>query len=291
MLRSIIANTAANQTNGEEAISPSTSANITAGALYQPRADLDPTYQTGLDMLGTAAALDSNVRSDMNLNGGSLNHGTASLGDTVDGMGVITFADELASAYFGLLPFFFISEPTWQLSGPTSNSEFFSHISNVVSQLGHLNPPTNASAATNTDTSYISRPPSPPASVRGEYHFPHKTNPVDCFALPTEEKIIRLVDCFFLGTGVLFPYIYKKSVLDGLTEMKTKQPYGMRPTWLCLLNIIMAFATCVTATSEERRENCAAEADTFLQRALKLLPNISLTPANLEAGMYTCLPL
>jgi hypothetical protein len=111
---------------------------------------------------------------------------------------------------------------------------------------------------------------------------------VDCFFLPPEAKIIRLVDMFFSSTGMLFPYIYKKSVLDGLVEMRTRQ-CGVRRTWLCLLNIIMAFATCITGAPEWGRENCAADADAFLQRALQLLPNIALTPANLEACTYQLL--
>jgi hypothetical protein len=142
-----------------------------------------------------------------------------------------------------------------------------------------------ASAASNTDTDYISRPPSPPALSRGKHRRTATTDPVDCFALPPETKIIHLVNLFFSGTGLLFPYIYKKSVFDGLTEMKTTQFYGVRRSWLCLLNTIMAFATCVTATPYGRKENCASEADIFLQRALKLLPNIALKPANLEARM------
>ena len=137
----------------------------------------------------------------------------------------------------------------------------------------------------NADTSYISRPPSPPASHRDNSSLPSKPDAVDCFVLPPEATILRLVDMFFSGTGLLFPYIYKKSVLDGLIDIRMGRN-GVRRTWLCLLNIIMAFATCVTGTSEVRRENCTADTDDFLQRALQLLPNIALAPANLEACTY-----
>jgi hypothetical protein len=95
--------------------------------------------------------------------------------------------------------------------------------------------------------------------------------------------MIRLVNQFFSGIGLLFPYIYKKAVLDGIEEMKMTHFYGVRRSWLCLLNTIMAFATCVTTTLQDRKENCTAEADFFLQRALKLLPNFALKPANLES--------
>ena len=173
------------------------------------------------------------------------------------------------------------------LVGPTSNSAFFNHISNAVKDAGNHSQ-FSAPIANSTATNYISRPHSPRAVPRGKYHLITRADPVDCFALPPEAKIIHLVNQFFSGIGLLFPYIYKKAVLDGLKDMKMTHFYGVRRSWLCLLNTIMAFATCVTTTSQDRKENCAAEADFFLQRALKLLPNLALKPANLESCEHLC---
>ena len=169
---------------------------------------------------------------------------------------------------------------TW--TGPTSNSAFFYHISNAVKEAGFPSQST-ASTASSTAATYLSRPHSPRAAPQEKNHRTARADPVDCFALPPDAKIIHLVDLFFSGMGLLFPYIYKKSVLDGLEEMKMAHFCGVRRSWLCLLNTIMAFATCVTTASNDRKENCAAEADVFLQRALALLPNLALKPANLEA--------
>ena len=86
---------------------------------------------------------------------------------------------------------------------------------------------------------------------------------------------------------MLFPYIHKRSVFDGLEQIRLTSFCGVRRSWLCLLNTIMAFATCVTTTSHDRKEHRIVEADVFLQRALALLPNLALKPANLESRECT----
>ena len=138
-----------------------------------------------------------------------------------------------------------------------------------------------------TAADYLSRPHSPRAAPRERHHAAAAAETVDCFALPPDTKITHLVNLFFSGMGLLFPYIYKKSIIDGLEEMKMTHFYRVRRSWLCLLNTIMAFATCVTTASHNRKQECAAEADVFLQRALALLPNLALKPANLEACKCT----
>ena len=214
------------------------------------------------------------------------------LEDTVDGMGVITFADEVASGYFGphIRRHLFIRASLIS-TGPTSNSAFFSHISSAMREAG--TPGLQQSTAREVggaDANYISRPASPRPLVHETLRSNSRADPVDVFVLPAETKIVYLVNLFFTDMGLLFPYIYKKSVFDGLADMKSTQCRGVRRSWLCLLNTILAFATCLTANPYERKEDCEAEADVFLQRALKLLPNIALKPANLEVCMYLSLP-
>ena len=142
------------------------------------------------------------------------------------------------------------------------------------------------STAKGADAHEISRPPSPPNSASKNHRVASQAEPVDCYALPSERKIIHLVNSFFSSTGLLFPYIYKKHVLDGLVGMKNTQLYEVRRSWLCLLNTIMAFATCVTSAPQDRKADSVAQADVFLQRAIKLLPNIALKAGNLEACEY-----
>lgn len=109
---------------------------------------------------------------------------------------------------------------------------------------------------------------------------------VNCFMLPKKEKIFTMLDCFFTGFGVLFPYLYKRHLLDGLADMESGSFRGVRRPWLCLLNTVMAFAS--SGAIYPHRGHNRADAEMFLQRALKLLPTISLQSANLEAGQSRC---
>ena len=108
-----------------------------------------------------------------------------------------------------------------------------------------------------------------------------QVEPANSFVLPPEGRIVHLVDLFFAEFGMLFPYIYKKNILDGLVEFKTANFHRVRRSWLCLLNTIMAFATSLTSPDPQQQSD-AANADVYLHRALKSLPNTSLKPANLE---------
>lgn len=130
---------------------------------------------------------------------------------------------------------------------------------------------------------YISRPasPGPGAMVSEKLTLPPSVEQPNIFGLPSTRVIMELVDRFFSGTGMLFPYIYKKSVYDEIAKLRPPSFGGVRRSWLCLLNAIMALAIALTPTEDKRRERFA-KADTFLQRALKLLPDVALQPANIE---------
>jgi hypothetical protein len=87
VLRSIVSKTGvvdqANDNGPErlqEATPPPSNTNLSMGASYHPQDILNTTYTVQADTLANVGPLD----------------------DTVDGMGIITFADEVASGYFGL---------------------------------------------------------------------------------------------------------------------------------------------------------------------------------------------
>ncbi|EXJ54849.1 uncharacterized protein A1O5_12915 [Cladophialophora psammophila CBS 110553] len=186
--------------------------------------------------------------------------------DTVDGMVVITFADDETAACFG----------------PSSNSAFFSTINDAVDQMRNV--PTRHHGDTlceRQDSTHFSRPVSPNPSSRRNQPLSLAVDDVNCFILPKKETIIELLDRFFTGFGMLFPYIYKKTFLDGIADMESASFRGVRRPWLCLLNTIMAFATS-GAVYPHRGQN-QTDAEIYLQRALKVLQDISLQSANLEA--------
>ena len=142
---------------------------------------------------------------------------------------------------------------------------------------------TQAPSTIQMNVNYISRPSSPPPLSLEKLRSATRSASIDdAYALPPKSKIINLVNRFFTETGMLFPYIYKKWVLDGLAGMNLTHLHGVRRSWLCLLNTIMAFATFLAPVPNDSVETGTPQADVFLQRALKLLPNITLKPANLE---------
>lgn len=205
--------------------------------------------------------------------------------DTVDGMGAITFADEWASGHFGSRSTArLIHRHANFLKGPTSNSAFFRHIANALSdsRTGGLQPTRNVTT-NQVSVDHISRPPSPITYGPENSHSVGGHKPSNqVFALPPQPEMVRLVNLFFGNTGILFPYIYKKRVFDNLATMSLADPSEVRHSWLCLLNTIMAFATCLAEMPIHRAKRDGTRASAFLQRALELLPNMMARPADLE---------
>jgi hypothetical protein len=170
--------------------------------------------------------------------------------------------------------------------GPTSNSAFFSHIITGAVQtepgLGSRDihaPWAPPGAALN----YISRPASPPTlSPDQQRPQPRAEIGEDLIALPPHATVVELVNLFFSEIGMLFPYVYKTWIFDGLAKMRPPHRDGIRSSWLCLLNTMMAFATCLAQESDISGQDNVAKADVFLRRALKLIPNTAVKQANLE---------
>lgn len=136
------------------------------------------------------------------------------------------------------------------------------------------------------ETNLISRPPSPSALAGEKSVSPPDSEQLNVFGLPPRSRVIRLLDHFFSSTGLIFPYISKKAVLAPYDSLNSTESGNVRQSWLCLVNIIMAFAI-VLSSGLEQRKDAIAEADLFLQRALKLLPDVSQQPGNIEIRMCT----
>ena len=142
--------------------------------------------------------------------------------DTVDGMGIITFADEsTTSGHFG----------------PSSNSSFFGHVARALAAgTETMAKEMESSRDLSRDlAASVSRPASPPLlSTRPS------TKTINPFVLPSRTEIRRLVGSFFSTTGMFFPYIHKTKVLEMIEELDVVKFTGVRKSWLCLLNAILA---------------------------------------------------
>lgn len=168
------------------------------------------------------------------------------------------------------------------LTGPTSNPALSNKIIRALrtsSLLSRQNLRLNE--ALQHPSELISRPPSPSALINEKSGRYSRVERLNIFALPSMHIVSKLVDQFFCGTGILFPYIHKKSIYDGIAEMSSNGFRGIRRSWLCLLNAIMAFATVVTPLQDHQIQG-SINSEVYLQRALKLLPPVWLQPANIE---------
>lgn len=178
--------------------------------------------------------------------------------DTVDGMGSIIFADESSSGFFG----------------PSSNSAFFSNIAVALTSRTGTMP--EGKEFSRDLAANMSRPPSPPLQSRPD---PTSVNP---YKLPSRTEILRLIEIFFSFTGQFFPYISKSNLTHSVNELDLVRFAGVRKSWLCLLNAVMAMATSLDGESGRHVKSRESESDVFFQRALILSPWTISNTANLE---------
>ncbi|KAB5516905.1 fungal-specific transcription factor domain-containing protein [Coniochaeta sp. 2T2.1] len=190
--------------------------------------------------------------------------------DTVDGMGAITFADEHESGFFG----------------PSSNIAFIGQIATAITAAAGRAGSGPAASVPQTEDRFegeltsVSRPASPftypGADVNGT------SNAVDIYALPAEAEMLHLIQLFFNDTGMLFPYVDERSLLAEVHAVKQGNFASARRSWLCLLNMILAFATCVSARPDRPVEQNAAESNVYFERAQALLGNMAFKTVNVE---------
>ncbi|PNP47973.1 hypothetical protein THARTR1_10392 [Trichoderma harzianum] len=132
----------------------------------------------------------------------------------------------------------------------------------------------------------ISRPASP---IAGAQSLDHSLSAaVDVYSLPPEADMLHLIRLFFADTGMLFPYVHEGSLLEEFAAAKQNNFTSIRRSWLCLLNMILAFATCVSARPDLPVERNAAESDVFFKRAQALSGKMAFRTANVEIGKKDC---
>ncbi|RFU80733.1 transcriptional regulatory gal4 [Trichoderma arundinaceum] len=195
------------------------------------------------------------------------------LEDTVDGMGAITFADEQESGFFG----------------PSSNIAFIGQITHAMATAVNTDPTRPLSVDTRMEGAMmsISRPASP---IAGAPSLDHSVSTaIDVYSLPPEADILHLIRLFFADTGMLFPYVHEGSLLEEFAVAKRNNFTSIRRSWLCLLNMILAFATCVSARPDLPVERNAAESDIFFKRAQALSGKMAFRTANVEIVQYLLL--
>jgi hypothetical protein len=186
--------------------------------------------------------------------------------DSVDGMAAITDPEQRESRFFG----------------PSSNISFLRHISDATSatlkSIGQ-----SRQTEDRFHTSIVSRVPSPVTTFSD-------TSPVarsqyaNIRSLPSESRALHLIRLFFSDTGMLFPYIHEQDILRTYSAGRRNRFSGVSRSWLCLVNVIFAFATYISARPDQSAERNAVESEVFIERAQLLSAEIEIRSANLETG-------
>ncbi|GFF29470.1 uncharacterized transcriptional regulatory protein C3C7.04 [Aspergillus udagawae] len=183
--------------------------------------------------------------------------------DSVDGMCTITFADEYFPGYFG----------------PSSSSAFFSSIIEATRKIHFGAGPTVRRAQD------ISKPPSPPTEGLPEGHSSESTTNgfLDPFYLPSSQDVMSLVETFFANTGRLFPYLHLATIVDFNAISRPVDPTRVNRAHLCVLNMIMAFASIHSPSNSSSIVDKLSHGKVFFDRALHLLVQMRPRDPTLES--------
>ncbi|KAJ9615634.1 hypothetical protein H2200_001709 [Cladophialophora chaetospira] len=186
--------------------------------------------------------------------------------DSVDGMAAITDPEETESRFFG----------------PSSNIALLRHISDATSAtLRAIGQSRHSENGANQPI--VSRVASPVATTFSETS-PISRLHINVRSLPAEARALHLIQLFFSDTGMLFPYIHQQDILRTYSAARRNRFTAVSRSWLCLINVIFAFATYISANPNQSAEKNAAESEIFIERAQALSAEIEMKSASLETG-------
>ncbi|KAF5235599.1 hypothetical protein FAUST_6967 [Fusarium austroamericanum] len=193
--------------------------------------------------------------------------------NNTDGMAV-SFVDELDCGFFG----------------PSSNIALMRHIRKVIDlnrpQTGQPSSLTPASEFSVYEGGLVSSSTALPQTSQDSF----KTLGVNL--LPSDEVMKRLISAYFANTGLLFPFIHQQEFLDTYQRFQASGfRTDVRRTWLGLLNMILAMATCTSCWEDSGSETHFEESDIFYRRAQELCQTQMFRGTTLEIEEYIRLDL
>lgn len=199
--------------------------------------------------------------------------------DSIDAMGVVTFAQEEDCAFFG----------------PSSNIALLRQVSAAIAYLSHDSQPwrpspTEGNSAADVAGSFLNttRPSSPVHTSS-----PFRTEHVDVFAIPSEDNCRQLLSWFFGNPNFMYPYIHASSFLKTFEDAQRNRFKEVRRIWLALLNIIFALAMVHAREPAIGHDNNGrldmgpiAESQVYYQRASALFNEkmVGNTGTSIEVG-------
>ncbi|KAJ3460853.1 hypothetical protein MRS44_011720 [Fusarium solani] len=181
----------------------------------------------------------------------------------------------------------FVDEQDCGFFGPSSNIAFMRHILRAIKkrQSAHRRLSSQASASEfstyeggiiNTFNTFTSK--SPGAALS------HIHN-ISANILPPDHEMQRLIRAYFSNTGLLFPYIHEEAFLDTYERFRASGfRTNVRRTWLGLLNMIFAMATCTSCWEESGSDYRFEQSDVYYRRARELCQTQMFRGTTLEIG-------
>jgi hypothetical protein len=95
----------------------------------------------------------------------------------------------------------------------------------------------------------------------------------------------RLIRAYFANMGLLFPYIHEQEFLETYHGFRASGfRTNVRRTWLGLLNMILAMATCTSCWEDSGSELHFEQSDVYYRRAQELCQMQMLRGTTLETG-------
>ncbi|QPC78149.1 hypothetical protein HYE68_008901 [Fusarium pseudograminearum] len=191
--------------------------------------------------------------------------------DNTDGMAV-SFVDEQDCGFFG----------------PSSNIALMRHIRKVIDlnrpQTGQPSSLTPASEFSVYEGGLVSSSSTLPQTSQDS----SKTLGVNL--LPPDEVMKCLISAYFANTGLLFPFIHQQEFLDTYQRFQASGfRTDVRRTWLGLLNMILAMATCTSCWEDTGSETHFEESDVFYRRAQELCQTQMFRGTTLEIVQFLLL--
>ncbi|OAP60068.1 hypothetical protein AYL99_05070 [Fonsecaea erecta] len=183
--------------------------------------------------------------------------------DTVDGMATVTSPKTMSSMVFG----------------PSSNIAFLRQVIDATSAASQGLGKTSLSGNTASRT-YISSDASPD-NPRARFSSTAR-QPFDPILLPSDSHARHLIRLFFSNIGMLFPVVHESVCIRVYCTAKLDGPGAVSQSWLCLLNVIFALATCASTTPNQSAERDEETAEEFIERAEALAVHIAMKSADLE---------
>ncbi|KAK1996670.1 fungal-specific transcription factor domain-containing protein [Colletotrichum falcatum] len=191
--------------------------------------------------------------------------------DATDGVGTIEFTTDESWAYFG----------------PSSNIAFTRIIRRTLDHLLRQTQQAQQGVASSSPAQSfkqnilaVSRPQSP---IDDSFDPRKLEKSSEACRLPPEDEVTRLVRQYFGDTGVLFPYIHEETFWKTFAYHRSIGMRNARPSWLALLNMVIALAHCTTSAANLGLGDRQAISEVYYRRAKSLFMTELMTVSSLEA--------